>query len=367
MPDAKKRASAENLKVASVIKKTRNHVGYLNKQSLEAVASSWTNETSVVWKQLGEQFITGKENKTKGHFGQEYLKEKERKGFQFTFKGKEENKPPRARRSLERGFHDISVPTDIPAKKVKLLLDEQICSGQIEIGEHIVEREYKKLVTNELGDMVTHTFSVHGRKHPLPKLRLKLFKKHCKFMILNSDTYFENIQEAELFERLSSLGELNLDENINCMKEKLKKYERSRNLVVWHDASVIANHGHILCNVHVIYDPAVFYTSEEYKILTGYDVNVQREVETPELYIIGRCKSNDEQLAYIDTRIECLEGLKSALQLNTIDKKYGGIELTDYIRLFNGDGPAVAFEAGNQKGGITSALAVMCMHVCTDY
>ena len=289
VPDAKKRASAENLKVASGIKKARNHVGYfdsyyIDKQSLGAAATSWTNETSVVWKQLGEQFITGKENKTNGHFGQvakEYLKEKERKGFQFTFKGKKENKPPRSRRSPKRVFR---VPTDMSAKKVKLLLDEQICSGQIEIGEHIVERVYKKLVTNELGDVVTHTFSVHGRKHPLPKLRLKLFKKHCKFMRLNSDTYFENIQEAELFERLSSLGELNLDENINCMKEKLKKYERSRNLVVWHDASVIANHGHILFNVHVIYDPAVFYTSEEYKILTGYDVNVQREVEVPELY-----------------------------------------------------------------------------------
>ena len=45
------------------------------------------------------------------------------------------------------------------------------------------------------------------------------------------------------------------------------------------------NHGHILFNVHVMYDPAVIYTSEEYKKLIGYDVNVQREVEAPALYI----------------------------------------------------------------------------------
>ena len=63
---------------------------------------------------------------------------------------------------------------------------------------------------------------------------------------------------------MSSLGELNLDRNIEDKKENLKKYERSRHFIVWHDASVIANHGHILFNVHVMYDPAVFYTSDEY-------------------------------------------------------------------------------------------------------
>ena len=53
-----------------------------------------------------------------------------------------------------------------------------------------------------------------------------------------------------------------------------------------------------------MYDPAVFYISEEYNKLIGYDVSVQREVEAPELYIIGKCKSNDERLAYIEmTRV----------------------------------------------------------------
>ena len=108
-------------------------------------------------------------------------------------------------------------------------------------------------------------------------------------MRLNSDTYFENLNEAELFERLSSLGELNMNRNINDMKETLREYERTRHFVIWHDASVITNHGHILFNIHVLSDPAVFYTREEYKKLTGYDVNIQREVKAPELYIIGRC------------------------------------------------------------------------------
>ena len=70
-------------------------------------------------------------------------------------------------------FGDLSVPTDISAKKVRLLLGKKTRLGEIEIGENIVEREYKKLVSNELGNVVTHTFLVNGRKHPLSNLRKK--------------------------------------------------------------------------------------------------------------------------------------------------------------------------------------------------
>ena len=48
-------------------------------------------------------------------------------------------------------------------------------------------------------------------------------------------------------------------------------------------------------------------------------------------------------------RIGCLEGLKTGLYLKAIDEKYESIILNDYARLFKGDGPAVAFEASNQK------------------
>ena len=65
-------------------------------------------------------------------------------------------------------------------------------------------------------------------------------------MRLNSDAYFENLAETELNQRLSSLGELNQDEDIENKKENLKKYERSRHFVVWHDAYVIDNHGHVM-------------------------------------------------------------------------------------------------------------------------
>ena len=95
------------------------------------------------------------------------------------------------------------------------------------------------------------------------------------------------------------------------------------------------NGGHILFCVNLMYDPAVFYTSAEYSSLTNKHVNVQRTVEAPELYIIARCASNDEQLAYINTRVEDLVGLKEGLQLGEIDEQYQGIVLYDQMRVFS--------------------------------
>ena len=115
-------------------------------------------------------------------------------------------------------------------------------------------------------------------------------------MRLNPDSYFENISRDQLKQRLYSINEF-CTEDLNDMKEKLKRYERTRCLQIWHDGSVINNHGHILFCVNVIYDSAVFYTSAEYSLLVNKNTNVQREVEAPELYIIARCGSNDEQLA----------------------------------------------------------------------
>ena len=359
VPNARKRSSTEKMKVESGIKKAKNHVGdfssyNIDTSRIEDLASSWTNETTVVWKKIGEECIKNKENivpSNSGQIAKEYLLNRENGGFQFTFKGKDGPKKEKIRRCLKRVYPKVSVPSDKCSKWVKRSLEKRVEAGEIEIGVNIVEREYQKFVANKSGDVVIETFTVHGRKHPLSNLRVKLFKKYQHLMRLNSDAYFDNIQREELTRRLSLIGELNQNENINDMKQKLKKYERSRNLQMWHDASVIANHGHILFCVNVLYDPAVFYTSEEYKQLTGNIINIQREVETPELYIIARCKSNDEQLGYIQTRVECLKEMKNGIELKTIDEKYGDIVLNDTMRLFHGDGPAVALEAGNQKGG----------------
>ena len=83
--------------------------------------------------------------------------------------------------------------------------------------------------------------------------------------------------------------------------------------MLWHDGSTLVNHGHLLFMVASMYDPALYLTDEEFFKKTGRKVNVQAKVETPELYILARCDATDQQLMYIDTRVEDLKELKAPL------------------------------------------------------
>ena len=84
-------------------------------------------------------------------------------------------------------------------------------------------------------------------------------------MRLNNNAYFESLDKEQLICRLKSIGELNCNETVDVMREKSKQFERTRHLQVWHDASDIANHGHILFCINVLYDPAVFLRQKSLK------------------------------------------------------------------------------------------------------
>ena len=154
----------------------------------------------------------------------------------------------------------------------------------------------------------------------------------------------------QVVKRLKVLNEYDENEGLTKMRKKLKKMERTRHLQIWHDHSTLANHGHILFMVSCLYDPAIHLTNEEYKLKTGEEIDVQSQVERPEIYIVGRCCSSDaEQLAYIDTRLCCLQDLQRDLTLEE-DEGYT-VPIKDVMRFFHGDSPAQQFESGQQKGG----------------
>ena len=116
---------------------------------------------------------------------------------------------------------------------------------------------------------------------------------------------------------------------------------------MWHDLSTIANHGHLVFMVSYLYDPAVHYTNEGYRNMTGSEnVDIQMKVQTPEVYIVVRLGSSDfEQLVYIDTRLQCLQDMSFKLKTNS------GNDFTHAMRLLHGDSPARHLESGQQKGG----------------
>ena len=52
-----------------------------------------------------------------------------------------------------------------------------------------------------------------------------------------------------------------------------------------------------------------------------------------------------EQLAYCETRCECLRNLSAKIEIQA------GITISDKMRFCKGDGPAVELECGQQRGG----------------
>ena len=61
-----------------------------------------------------------------------------------------------------------------------------------------------------------------------------------------------------------------------------------------------------------VYDPAIRFTSQEYKErYGGKGVDIQSTIEVPHLYMLGVSGAKDsDQLAFLPTRRECLRKLQ---------------------------------------------------------
>lgn len=246
------------------------------------------------------------------------------------------------RKAKKKCFNGISFPTDIDIKRLNSLLAEKISNGEYTIGTLVVPKTYKKLVLKD-GIVNTELFTLNSRKINLAFIRKSLIQKHAQFMKCFGKDY-TSTSILNIIEYLKSINEFVVTDCNDTLRQKFLNFTTTRHLQMWHDASCLSNHGFILFTVNALYDPAVYYSDTEYKQITGKTINIQSEVEKPQLHIIGRCRSNDEQLAYIETRIECLKELSEGIEWN-------GVLVNDIMRVFHGDGPAAQLEAGQQKGG----------------
>ena len=98
--------------------------------------------------------------------------------------------------------------------------------------------------------------------------------------------------------------------------------------------------------------------------MSNTTLDIQSMVEKPEVYIVARSgSSDDEQLVYVDSRLEWLEDMEVKLQTNS------GHYITDVMRFFHGD-QLVSLNVGSRKVAISTALAVEQMqkeHYELDY
>lgn len=216
------------------------------------------------------------------------------------------------------------------------------------------------MLTNDL-EIKKVEITTHGRKAPLKEIRENMLKKHSKYLRATRDQQIDEMDDELIQAELERLNELTHDINTNdsgAMRKKLKELERTRHLMVWLDNSTVANSGYLVCLVTCLYDPAVFYTTEEYKEAFGKTVNIQKIIEEPEIHFIAKCGSSDcELLLYSEERMRCI----SELKINCIDQ-VKNIEYVDKMRFCHGDMPLRAFECGHQKGGnfFCSACGIHC-------
>ena len=237
------------------------------------------------------------------------------------------------------------MPVDVTNEKVKENLSKLIKDGKFHMGELIVPQTFEKTIMKN-GKIQKEIVEIKGRKIPLKDIRSDMIKQHERYMRNRTDEDFVKLNRNQIIQNLKNINELpSLDLPTPDLLTILKKYERTRNLMFWHDGSSLSNHGHILIMAATIYDPAMFLTDEEYHAKYFFKCNVQAAVESPFLYIVARCPSNEQQLLYSDERI------KDIMKLTDPILTRAGIPIHDVTRIFKGDDPAAQLEAGQQKGG----------------
>ena len=261
---------------------------------------------------------------------------------------------PRSRKAKKKLPGGIPMPCEPTTEEVVKFLKEQIMSGDYSMGEIIVPQKFQKLTVDH-GEVKVVDIVVSGRKNPLKVIRKQLLIEHKSYMRVLGDDKYESMTENEIDRELHRINEYgNLKNESTYLKRlSLKKFHRSRHLMLWHDTSTISGHSYLLMMIKALYDKALYYSSSEYKELFDKKVCIQKEVEKPVVYIIGRCPPTDEQIKYGNTRLEDLNELSKSI------KTENGDHIIDIMRFFHGDGPAASFEIGHQKGKC-SEIQISC-------
>ena len=257
---------------------------------------------------------------------------------------------PRIRKSkLRLPGREISIPCLPTVNTVKEEKKQLILSGELHIGEPCATFQLTKSIITEDGNTEIRSVTICGRKIQLTDLRKALLKKQESYMHVFSNNKIQNMSKQDLCEQLSLLQhQVSPNATLEELQHSLSTLQRRRTLAIWHDHSTILQTGYILFAVWVLYDPAVFYTQEEWKIQHRGQVQtyIQSLVEEPMIYMLAPSSSSPaDQLALIGDRIECLQELSQPITASN------GEQIHDQLRFFCGDKPAQQFERGTQIGG----------------
>lgn len=133
------------------------------------------------------------------------------------------------------------------------------------------------------GELRQESTDVYACKILLLEIRERLLQKHEEIGILRNhpDEYYATLPEETVKATLRELHE-SVDKSLSSehLREKLKQISRHRLLKVWHDHSGISGHSHLLVLVATVYDPVLYFTTEEMQ-QKGAIMDVPTVVEEP--------------------------------------------------------------------------------------
>ena len=311
-----------------------------DKEGLLDKLKDWPEGIIINWSEIAREFnIPGSNG---GQIVKEFASENDISVLDL------DKRPPNTRiraRKLRMPGGEVSVPTHRTEKGVKDDWQKMIESGEFTLGEPCYPHKLIRYTVHN-GELKQTETTVYGRKIPLLELRQKLLEKHLPLMYLHTDEQLLALNKSELMD-VYAKRKLRLPSEISedALREKLKEYERTRTIGMWHDHSSILGHGYVLVTMKIFYDPAVFKEDEEVKTLTRVK-NVQAYVEEPEIHILAMSSSsNEDQAALLEDRLACIK------QMNTELLTKENIAIRDQLIFFNADKPAAQFERGTQQGG----------------
>ena len=118
-------------------------------------------------------------------------------------------------------------------------------------------------------------------------------------MRLYTDT---EMSTEELKSKLLLLQEGCSQEDI---RERFKQLQRTRSLTIWHGHATVLGLGMVTITVHIVYDPAVFYTQAEIDANKDmpHSINIQSTVENAVLHILAAGSSINDQASLVQDRV----------------------------------------------------------------
>ena len=192
------------------------------------------------------------------------------------------------------------------------------------------------------GKLEMREITVTGRKFPLEDLRKKLLANQERYMRLQTDEEVSTMSAQDIRDKLSQWNE-NIPDSEDELRERFKMLQRTRTLALWHDHATLLGLGIVMITVHVVFDPAVFYTQSEWN---DRSLNLQSTIESPLIYMLCVSSSSaEDQAAFLQDRINCLNSLSDSIPASN------EVPIVDNLRFFVSDHPAKQFERGTQQGG----------------